>query len=109
MVPWRSGAVEERQAAVCRQPQAGLDQRGARHRLHFWPVRGGPLVSRARLPGEERVGPVRGVAMRGRVCGRVLCALLITAAAPAIAQKRMVIIDQDGSGPGGSNIMSMMV
>jgi len=30
-------------------------------------------------------------------------------AQPAVAAKRMVIIDQDGSGPGGSNIMSMMV
>src|ERR1700728_3108883 len=28
---------------------------------------------------------------------------------PALAQKRMVLIDQDGSGPGGSNQMSMMV
>jgi purine nucleosidase len=35
---------------------------------------------------------------------------VITAAAstPAMAQKRLVIIDQDTSGPGGSNIMSMM-
>src|SRR3984893_14002605 len=31
------------------------------------------------------------------------------AAAPAMAQKRMVLIDQDGSGPGGSNQMAMMV
>ena len=30
------------------------------------------------------------------------------APAPAAAGKRLVIIDQDGSGPGGSNIMSMM-
>jgi purine nucleosidase len=36
----------------------------------------------------------------------VLIALAICA--PASAQKRMVIIDQDTSGPGGSNIMSMM-
>jgi len=28
---------------------------------------------------------------------------------PAMAQKRLVIVDQDGSGPGGSNIMSTMV
>src|SRR5271156_258122 len=28
--------------------------------------------------------------------------------APAIAQKRIVLIDQDGSGPGGSNQMAMM-
>jgi purine nucleosidase len=32
----------------------------------------------------------------------------VVPAAPALAQKRLVIIDQDGSGPGGSNIMSMM-
>src|SRR3984957_14630764 len=31
------------------------------------------------------------------------------AAPPAMAQKRMVLIDQDGSGPGGSNQMAMMV
>jgi len=29
--------------------------------------------------------------------------------APAMAQKRLVLIDQDGSGPGGSNQMAMMV
>src|ERR1700676_5552412 len=28
---------------------------------------------------------------------------------PAMAQKRLVMIDQDGSGPGGSNQMAMMV
>src|ERR1700734_1662605 len=28
---------------------------------------------------------------------------------PALAQKRMVLIDQDGSGPGGSNQMAMLV
>jgi purine nucleosidase len=35
--------------------------------------------------------------------------LALVAAAPALAEKRMVVIDQDGSGPGGSNMMSMMV
>lgn len=29
--------------------------------------------------------------------------------APALAQKRLVLVDQDGSGPGGSNQMAMMV
>lgn len=29
--------------------------------------------------------------------------------APALAQQRLVIVDQDGSGPGGSNQMAMMV
>jgi inosine-uridine nucleoside N-ribohydrolase len=46
-----------------------------------------------------------------RIPAVLLCASLL-AAAPAIASaadKRMVVIDQDGSGPGGSNIMSMMV
>jgi inosine-uridine nucleoside N-ribohydrolase len=33
---------------------------------------------------------------------------IVAASAPALAQKRLVIIDQDTSGPGGSNIMSMM-
>ena len=36
-------------------------------------------------------------------------AALLCAAAPLAAQKRLVLIDQDGSGPGGSNQMSMMV
>jgi inosine-uridine nucleoside N-ribohydrolase len=35
--------------------------------------------------------------------------LAMTALQAAQAEPRMVIIDQDGSGPGGSNIMSMMV
>jgi purine nucleosidase len=36
---------------------------------------------------------------------------MVSAAAltPALAQRRMVLIDQDGSGPGGSNQMAMMV
>ncbi|HEY2679563.1 MAG TPA: nucleoside hydrolase [Steroidobacteraceae bacterium] len=40
-----------------------------------------------------------------------LLLLTLTAAAvstPALAQKRLIVIDQDTSGPGGSNIMSMM-
>jgi purine nucleosidase len=37
----------------------------------------------------------------------LLCAVLITTS--ALAQKRLVLIDQDGSGPGGSNQMAMMV
>jgi inosine-uridine nucleoside N-ribohydrolase len=41
----------------------------------------------------------------------ILTALILTALAiqSAIAQKRLVLIDQDGSGPGGSNQMAMMV
>src|ERR1700730_12281379 len=40
----------------------------------------------------------------------VLAALLFLAPlTPALAQKRLVLIDQDGSGPGGSNQMAMMV
>ena len=41
---------------------------------------------------------------------RTLGTLLLTlvAALPAHAGKRLVVIDQDGSGPGGSNMMSMM-
>ncbi|MEI4884317.1 hypothetical protein Q8G49_29565, partial [Klebsiella pneumoniae] len=35
--------------------------------------------------------------------------LLLAMAAFASAQKRLVLIDQDGSGPGGSNQMAMMV
>src|SRR5271167_5040207 len=33
----------------------------------------------------------------------------LAASTPALAQRRLVIIDQDTSGPGGSNIMSMLV
>lgn len=39
----------------------------------------------------------------------LLISLAAAALAPAMAQKRLVLIDQDGSGPGGSNQMSMMV
>ena len=38
----------------------------------------------------------------------LLLLLALAPCAPAFAQKRMVIIDQDTSGPGGSNIMSML-
>src|SRR5271166_5394692 len=34
---------------------------------------------------------------------------LLVAGAPALGQKRLVLVDQDGSGPGGSNQMAMMV
>jgi len=34
---------------------------------------------------------------------------LLALLTPALAQKRLVLIDQDGSGPGGSNQMAMMV
>ncbi len=36
-------------------------------------------------------------------------ATLLAACVPALAQQRLVLIDQDGSGPGGSNQMAMMV
>jgi purine nucleosidase len=44
------------------------------------------------------------------VSTKLLPLILAAAAAstPALAQRRLVIIDQDTSGPGGSNIMSMM-
>ena len=38
----------------------------------------------------------------------LLVVLCLAAALPAPAQKRLVLIDQDGSGPGGSNQMAMM-
>jgi purine nucleosidase len=41
---------------------------------------------------------------------RVSTALLLLALCPwALAERRLVLIDQDGSGPGGSNQMAMMV
>jgi purine nucleosidase len=38
----------------------------------------------------------------------LLIPIALAASAPALAQKRMVIVDQDTAGPGGSNIMSVM-
>ena len=38
----------------------------------------------------------------------LLTPIALAAPASALAEKRMVIIDQDTSGPGGSNIMSML-
>src|SRR5215469_1706805 len=38
----------------------------------------------------------------------VSCLLLLAATTSSMAQKRLVLIDQDGSGPGGSNQMAMM-
>jgi hypothetical protein len=47
--------------------------------------------------------------MRRALAKLLLSTLLIVAAsASAIAQQRLIIIDQDTSGPGGSNIMSML-
>ncbi len=44
------------------------------------------------------------------LAGAILWTSLVTlTATPALAQRRMVLIDQDGSGPGGSNQMAMMV
>jgi inosine-uridine nucleoside N-ribohydrolase len=43
---------------------------------------------------------------------RTICRLLLSGVLvclPAVAQKRLVLIDQDGSGPGGSNQMAMLV
>ena len=48
------------------------------------------------------------VIVRRAHCPLILSLLLAVGTAPAAAQKRMVVIDQDTSGPGGSNIMSMM-
>jgi purine nucleosidase len=39
----------------------------------------------------------------------LLALLLLVSLFPAMGEKRLVLIDQDGSGPGGSNQMSMMV
>ena len=48
--------------------------------------------------------------MRCALAKPVLLVLFALAAStPVLAQKRMIIIDQDTSGPGGSNIMSMLV
>lgn len=45
-----------------------------------------------------------------KLAGALVVALCFLSLAPgASAQKRMVIVDQDGSGPGGSNQMAMMV
>jgi purine nucleosidase len=37
-----------------------------------------------------------------------LILVALAASTSALAQRRLVIIDQDTSGPGGSNMMSMM-
>src|SRR5271168_3335542 len=47
-------------------------------------------------------------ARNGALAGLFLLILILAASAPALAQKRLVVIDQDTSGPGGSNIMSML-
>jgi purine nucleosidase len=49
--------------------------------------------------------------MTGALARRAISAfvLFLFAVASAPAQKRLVLIDQDGSGPGGSNQMAMMV
>jgi purine nucleosidase len=51
---------------------------------------------------------IRALGGKKPLSGLFLLTLLLAASAPALAEKRMVIIDQDTSGPGGSNIMSML-
>ena len=46
--------------------------------------------------------------MRRMLSTVLLATLAIGAAFPAAAAPRRILIDQDGSGPGGSNMMSMM-
>jgi purine nucleosidase len=53
------------------------------------------------LPTVREYGPMRRI-----LFGAIL---LMVVGAPAWGQKRLVLIDQDGSGPGGSNQMAMMV
>jgi purine nucleosidase len=53
------------------------------------------------LPRVREYGPMRRI-----LFGAIV---LMVVGAPAWGQKRLVLIDQDGSGPGGSNQMAMMV
>jgi len=46
--------------------------------------------------------------MRRTLSALLFCLLAALASTPSGAARRLVVIDQDGSGPGGSNIMSMM-
>ena len=82
--------------------------------LHLGRVYGGRDPSRLRvnkprpckrsvhgLPPVREYGPMRRI-----LFGAIF---LMVVGAPARAQKRLVLIDQDGSGPGGSNQMAMMV
>jgi purine nucleosidase len=43
-----------------------------------------------------------------RIFISIVLLIIVQVPAPAFAQKRLVLIDQDGSGPGGSNQMAMM-
>lgn len=65
-------------------------------------------MNEAMLDNRQTETPLR-LARRGpaRRMGGALAMLLL--AVSAGAEKRMVLIDQDGSGPGGSNQMAMMV
>ena len=44
-----------------------------------------------------------------RLIRKAALATMLAVGAPMLAQQRLVLIDQDGSGPGGSNQMAMMV
>ena len=44
-----------------------------------------------------------------RFIRKAALATALAVSAPLLAQQRLVLIDQDGSGPGGSNQMAMMV
>jgi purine nucleosidase len=74
------------------------------HRDRVYPGRGKPRPYKRnvhRLPPVREYGPMRRI-----LFGAIF---LMVVGAPCWAQKRLVLIDQDGSGPGGSNQMAMMV
>ena len=58
-------------------------------------------AERSRIASVREYGPMRRI-----LFGAIF---LMVVGAPARGQKRLVLIDQDGSGPGGSNQMAMMV
>ena len=61
----------------------------------------GGFVDVPGLPRVREYGPMRRI-----LFGAIF---LMVVGVPALGQKRLVLIDQDGSGPGGSNQMAMMV
>ena len=70
---------------------------------------GGAALAGGEL-GETFAASVCGAGVREFLAMRTLRPLLLALliAAAAVGQRRMVLIDQDGSGPGGSNQMAMM-
>src|SRR6516162_10349134 len=99
MVLWRCGALHHGEGSFFRKSKAGVDQRRPRNRLLQSATGRGNFLSRARLPGKEYLGPLRGIARTDGFAPGI-CAHMIspkmTGEVPCLAG--LVCLSSQGSG-----------